>query len=61
MTWMRTLFSQLKSYISRSFSETCRWLRSGGTFWIWLALTVAVLVTFHEVPGKLPDRVRWEL
>ena len=59
MTWMKTLSSKLASYVSRSASETCRWFRSGDTFWIWLAVTVAILVIFYEVPGKLPDRVRW--
>lgn len=60
MKWVRTLFSKLASHISRSAFEAHRWFRAGGTFWIWLATTIAILLVFYVlVPGKLPDRVRW--
>jgi hypothetical protein len=59
MKWVRTLFSALASHVNRSVSEAHRWFRAGKTFWIWLALTITILLVFYTViPGELPDRVR---
>jgi outer membrane murein-binding lipoprotein Lpp len=59
MNWVKTLFSELASYIKRSASETYRWFRVGDTFWIWLAATFIILVAFYLLPYQLPDRVHW--
>lgn len=59
MKWVRTVFSKLASYVSRSASEAHRRIRAGNTVWAWLALTIAILVMFYLAPGLLSDRVRW--
>jgi hypothetical protein len=59
MDWLRMLFSTLASYAYQSASEARRWFRAGVTFWIWLSLTVLILILFWRAPGELADRVRW--
>ena len=60
MEWVLVLFSMLKSYVERSASEARRWFRAGNTFWIWLAVTIVILLVSYEVRhGELVDRIRW--
>jgi hypothetical protein len=59
MKWIRTLLSNVASYVNRSASEAHRWFRAGDTFWVWLALTIVILLAFYVLPSPLPDRVRW--
>ncbi len=48
------------STLRRSVSEARRWFSATKLFWIWLALTVAILVFFYFLPGSsLQSRVRW--
>ena len=44
MKWVNALFSMLKSCVKRSASEARRWFREGNTFWIWLAVTIVILL-----------------